>query len=423
VLVAIGAAAIFWAGLSLGGGMLGRNEEERRAIEAFAQTYRAIADDYIGTPVPREVLEGALEGMVEVLDDPYSRYMPAEVFDVALEDARGQFEGIGAVMDVADDEGEPCAVIAEACRLTVEQVLRGAPAEAAGLLAGDIVTQVDGVALEGLTIDDSVWLIRGPKGSEVTLAIERSGDPLRIPITRDTVVSDDVHGLVLANGEVGYIGVDNFSANAADDFAAELRALLDEGIRKLVIDVRDDPGGFVEATVDISSQFIPAGPIYWEEDADGKQNAVLTKSGGAATDESIEVAVLVNSGSASASEIFGGALQDAGRARLVGEPTFGKGTVQEWNELPGDNGGVRLSVAKWLTRDKHWVEGVGLTPDVPVIAEGTRFWAGVVDADPSADQQLQAAVAVLQGEPVPSAVPAGAASPATSPEADDVTEQ
>jgi carboxyl-terminal processing protease len=416
LLVAIGAAAIFWAGLSLGGGMLGRNDEERRAIEAFAQTYRAIADDYIGTPVPKEVLEGALDGMVEVLGDPYSRYMPPEAFDAALDDARGEFEGIGAVMDVADDDGEPCAVIAEACRLTVEQVLRGAPAEAAGLLAGDVVTRVDDITLEGLTIDDSVWLIRGPKGTEVTLAIERSGDPLHIPITRDTVVSDDVHGLALADGEVGYISVDSFSTNAATDFADELRALLDDGVRKLVIDVRDDPGGFVEATVDISSQFIPAGPIYWEEDADGKQNAVLTKSGGAAVDEGIEVAVLVNGGSASASEIFGGALQDAGRARLVGEPTFGKGTVQEWNELPGDNGGVRLSVAKWLTRDKHWVEGVGLIPDVPVSADGTRFWAGAVDADPAADPQLQAAIDVLLGKPVPSALPVVTTSPAPSPD-------
>jgi carboxyl-terminal processing protease len=119
--------------------------------------------------------------------------------------------------------------------------------------------------------------------------------------------------------------------------------------------------------------------------------------------------VLVNRSTASASEIFAGALQDAGRAQLVGEPTFGKGTVQEWNELPGESGGIRLSVAKWLTRDKHWVEGVGLMPDVPVAFDGDRFWAGAVEADPAADGQLQAALALLLGEPLPS--PAATASP------------
>jgi carboxyl-terminal processing protease len=312
-------------------------------------------------------------------------------------------------MDVADESGEPCAVIAETCRLEVEQVLRGAPAEGAGLLAGDVVTEVDDVSLDGLTIDDSVWLIRGPRGTDVTLGIEREGEPLRIAITRDTVVSDDVHGLTLADGQVGYIGIDSFSANAAEDFADELELLLEAGIDKLVIDVRDDPGGFVEATLDISSQFIDAGPVYWEEDAAGEQTAVLVKSEGRAADEAIEVAVLVNRSTASASEIFAGALQDAGRAQLVGEPTFGKGTVQEWNELPGESGGIRLSVAKWLTRDKHWVEGVGLMPDVPVASDGARFWSGAVDADPAADGQLQAALALLLGEPLPS--PAATASP------------
>jgi carboxyl-terminal processing protease len=409
VLVALGAVAIFWAGLALGGSTSGRDDDEREAIEAFAQTYRAIADDYLGTPVPREVLEGALEGMVEVLGDPYSLYMPPDVFDSALDDARGEFEGIGAVMDVADESGEPCAVIAETCRLEVEQVLRGAPAEGAGLLAGDVVIEVDDVSLDGLTIDDSVWLIRGPRGTDVTLGIERGGEPLRIAITRDTVVSDDVHGLTLADGQVGYIGIDSFSANAAEDFADELELLLETGLDKLVIDVRDDPGGFVESTLDISSQFIDAGPVYWEEDAGGEQTAVLAKSEGRAADEAIEVAVLVNRSTASASEIFAGALQDAGRAQLVGEPTFGKGTVQEWNELPGETGGIRLSVAKWLTRGKHWVEGVGLMPDVPVASDGARFWAGAVDGDPAADGQLQAALALLLGQPLPS--PAATASP------------
>lgn len=405
LLLAVGAGAIFWAGLTLGAGNRGRNAEERAAIEAFTQTYQRIADDFIGTPLPEEVLQGALEGMIGVLDDPHSRYMPPDEYEAALDDALGQFEGIGAVMATEDGQGEACAPIDEECQLRVLQVMAGTPAEEAGLRDGDVVTGVDGGSLGGATIDDSVRLIRGPRGSKVTLTVLRDGQELDLTITRDTVVAVDVHSLRLADGRVGYIAVDNFSASAADDFRAELDAHLSAGVTGLVVDVRDDPGGFVDATVEITSQFLSDGVVFWEEDADGKQTPIEVIGGGLASDEDVVVAVLVDGGTASASEILGGALQDAGRATLVGEPTFGKGTVQEWNELPGDSGGYRLSVAKWLTRDKHWVEGSGLEPDVLVRANGERFWAGAAEADPALDPQLQAAVAIVLGETLPSPTP------------------
>ena len=401
VLVAMGAAAIFWAGMTLGGATSGRNADERAAIEAFTRTYQDIADRFIGTPVPEEVLGGALEGMFDVLEDPYSGYMSPAEYDAALDDAMGEFEGIGAVMDTTDEMGERCEVIDDLCGLRVVQVLPGAPAEGAGLLAGDVVTGVDGEPLEGSTIDDSITLIRGPRGSEVALTVDREGQELEIPITRDTVVADDVRSATLADGRIGYISIDNFSGNAAEDFEADLQAHLDAGLEKLIIDVRDDPGGFVDATVEISSQFIEEGAVFWEEDADGTQVAIDVTGEGIATDPRLELVLLVNGGSASASEILGGALQDAGRAQLVGEPTFGKGTVQEWSELPGENGGYRLSIAKWLTRDKTWIHGQGLTPDVTVRLEGERYWAGDSAADPSLDEQVAAGVALLLGQPLP----------------------
>ena len=405
LLLAVGAGAIFWAGLTLGAGNRGRNAEERAAIEAFTQTYQRIADDFIGTPLPEAVLQGALEGMIGVLDDPHSRYMPPDEYEAALDNALGQFEGIGAVMATEDGQGEACALIDAECQLRVLQVMAGTPAEEAGLLDGDVVTGVDGGSLGGATIDDSVRLIRGPRGSKVTLTVLRDGQALDLAITRDTVVADDVHSLLLADGRVGYIAVDNFSASAADDFRAELDAHLSAGVTGLVVDVRDDPGGFVDATVEITSQFLSDGVVFWEEDANGRQTPIEVIAGGLASDDDVIVAVLVDGGTASASEILGGALQDAGRATLVGEPTFGKGTVQEWNELPGDSGGYRLSVAKWLTRDKHWVEGSGLEPDVLVRANGERFWAGAAEADPALDPQLQAAVAIVLGETLPSPNP------------------
>jgi carboxyl-terminal processing protease len=417
VLMGLGAAVIFWAGLTLGSGSVGRNDQERAAIEAFTETYQRIADDFIGTPLPETVLEGAIDGMFEVLDDPNSRYMPADEYESALDNAMGEFEGIGAVMATEDGDGQQCEAIEGSCQLRVLEVLAGAPAEEAGLLAGDVVTGVDGRSLTGTTIDDSVLLIRGPRGSRVTLTLERDGAELELPITRDTVVADDIHATTLADGRVGYIGIDNFSANAADEFEEALEEHLDAAVEGVVIDVRDDPGGFVDATVEISSQFLADGVVFWEEDAQGGQVAVDVIDDGLAADADLSVAVLVNGGSASASEILAAALQDAGRATIVGETTFGKGTVQEWNELPGEAGGYRLSVAKWLTRDKRWIDRVGLTPDVPVALEGPRFRAGIAGSDPAADPQLQAAVAAVLGEPPSPLLPSPSSAPSASAEA------
>ncbi len=373
VLLAISAAVVFWAGLSLGSQTSGRSADERAAVEAFSETYRIITDQYIGTPAPEDLVEGAIIGMFDVLGDPNSRYMRSDEFDAALDDARGEFEGVGAVMATEDASGAPCEPVGDDCGLRVIDVLTDAPAEAAGLLAGDVVTGVDGVSLDGSTIDDSVRLIRGPRGSEVTLALLRDGQPLELTITRDRVASEDVHSAVLADGQVGYLAIDSFGVNAADRFAAALGEHLDAGLERIIVDVRDDPGGFVDATVAISSQFLGDGAVFWEEDATGRQTAVEVIEGGLAVDDDIEVVVLLNGGSASASEILAGALQDAGRAQLVGERSFGKGTVQEWTELPGNNGGFRLSVAKWLTRNKSWVDGTGIQPDVQVAAGEERY--------------------------------------------------
>lgn len=416
VLLALGTGAVFWAGVTLGGASSGRDAQERSAIGSFTEAYRQIADKYIGSPVPEEVLEGALDGMVDALGDPYSSYMSAAEFDAALDDAYGEFEGVGAEMDTTDADGLSCEFIDDECRLRVMRVLPEAPAEAAGLLAGDVVTGVDGASLDGATIGDTVESIRGPRGTEVRLTIEREGEELDIAITRDTVAFADVYATTLAGGRVGYVAIDGFSGNAASDFADELDAHLQAGIDKLVIDVRDDPGGFVDATVEISSQFIEDGAIFWEEYADGSRISVDATGEGIATDPTLEVVLLVNSGSASASEILGGALQDSGRAELVGETTFGKGSVQEWNELPGETGGIRLSVARWLTRDEHSIDGVGLTPDHLVELEGARFRPGDPEADPASDAQLQAAIALLLDQPLPSPTPV------SSPSAEESTE-
>ncbi len=418
VLLAISAALVFGAGLSLGGQTAGRNDAERVAIEAFTETYQRISDEFVGKTDPGSLLEGAICGMFETLDDPYSMCMGPDEYQSSFEDISGEFGGIGAVMNTEDAGGGACAVIGEGCKLQVVEALDGTPALEAGLAPGDRVIAVDGSSLDGLTITDAVLLIRGPRGSDVTLTVEREGQERDLSITRQRITTSDVRSRVIGDGDVGYLRLDSFSANAAADFKTGLQGLLDAGATRLILDVRDDPGGFVDAAVEITSQFIDDGAVFWEEDASGRQRAVDASDGGIATDPEVGVVILVNEGTASASEILAGALQDAGRARLVGRPTFGKGTVQEWTQLPGENGGFRLSVAKWLTRNKTWINSIGLTPDIQVDATGTRYNVADPDSVPTADGQLARALSVVQGDeglttasPGPSTIPPLAAAP------------
>jgi carboxyl-terminal processing protease len=412
LLLAVSGVAVFTAGLSLGSQGAGQDAGERAAVQAFTETYRGITHEYVGEWDPEDLLRGAIEGMLDTLGDPYTGYLGPDEFAPTLADISGEFEGIGARMALEDDAGAPCEVVGSACRLRVVEVLPASPALAAGLLAGDVVTAVDGGALDGRSLDEAVALVRGPRDSQVSLTLARDEGDLVLPITRGLVISRDVRAATLADGQVGYLRIDGFSERVSADFEAALRGHLDAGIRHIVLDLRDDPGGFVDAAVAIASQFLAEGPVYWEEDAAGRTESVDVSGGGLATDPAIAVAVLVDRGTASASEIVAGALQDAGRAVLVGMPTFGKGTVQEWAQLPADSGGLRLSVAKWLTRDKHWVHERGLRPDVVVSAAGDRFWPDVDGAAAdaaamAADLQLAAAVERLLDPADTSTAPAG----------------
>jgi carboxyl-terminal processing protease len=306
--------------------------------------------------------------MFTALGDPFSQYLSSEQFKSSLSGISGQFEGVGAYMTTKDGPGnEGCSPLGPDCRLTVVSTIRGSPALRAGLKANDAVTEVDGVSLNGKTLDDAVNLIRGPRGSVVRLTIVRDAKaPFVLPITRDVVQQEAVQSSVIADGQVGYVKLDGFSSSAAPDFKAQLKALVDQGLTRIVFDLRGDPGGFVDAARDIASQFIASGPVFYEVYADGRKVPQNAAPGGVATDPKIEVIVLIDKGSASASEIVAGALQATGRARLVGQTSYGKGTIQQFQSLPNDTGGFRLSVARWLTPKGVWINGKGLTPDVPV---------------------------------------------------------
>jgi carboxyl-terminal processing protease len=367
----LGGAVLFGAGFLLGDRQArtpGTPDGRAARFEPFWDAYEAIVGRFVGQADEKALVEGAIKGMFEAIGDPFSGYLTSEEYRSGISGISGSFEGIGAVMTTQrPEDDEPCPEAGPDCHIVVVRTIHDAPAMRAGLLAGDRILAIDDVPVDGLTIGETVERVRGPRGTIVRLSVTRDGiEPFELAMVRETIQAEAVSSEVLADGSVGYLRLDGFSSSAAGDFHDQLEALVEQGVAGLIVDLRGDPGGFVDAAERIASEFVASGPIFWEVFADGTERAHDAIPGGVATDPGLPVVVLVDGGSASASEIVAGALQDTGRARLVGATTFGKGTIQQWQTLTDDTGGFRLSVARWLTPDKRSVHELGLVPDVPV---------------------------------------------------------
>ena len=414
VLVAVLAgSALFLSGYALGARVAttpGTPADREALFAPFWDAYDAITRQFVGTVDEKKLVEGAIGGMVSSLGDRWSQYLTSEQYRQSLQGISGRFSGIGAQMAARPTTGgdAACTPLGPTCRLTVVTPTPGAPAEKAGIVAGDVVTAIDGMMVDGMTVDDAVAKVRGPRGAPVTLTIVRGGAaPTDISIVRDYIVQPEVATKDLANGTVAYIKLSGFSDRASTDFATAVADARARGIGKIVVDLRGNPGGFVTAARDIASQFIASGPIYWQEDAAGARIEVDARPGGAATGPDVRIVTLIDGNSASASEIVAGALQDAGRATLVGSRSFGKGTIQEWLPLPDDTGGMRLTVARWLTPTGRWIHETGLTPDVEVAPDTVAGGQGS-----TGDAVLDRALGVLAGDgPGASPSPAGSAAP------------
>ncbi len=317
-------AILAGATLFLGGFQLGQRSAtnpgtpagEDQAFQPFWDAYDAIRNRYAGGDIDqRKLIEGAIKGMFEALEDPYSSYLTSEEYKATLQGISGEFEGIGAEIDTkrVDGSTEDCATLSETCRLVIVAPIDGSPAQKAGLEAGDFVLAADGRTLDGLTVDEARDLIRGPKGTEVRLTIVHGSDePRDVTITRDVIHQKEVVTRDYGDGAVDYVRLTGFSDNAAKEFRDNLDAYVKGGGRKIIVDLRGNPGGFVTAARSVASQFVGSGPIFWQEDAQGKQVETGAEEGGVATDGGIQVIVLIDRGSASASEIVAGALQDTG---------------------------------------------------------------------------------------------------------------
>jgi len=412
-LAAVVGALLFAGGYLAAGGSGGTTScaAPEPAFDAFCEAYDRLQQEYVDELDPEKLAEGAIEGMFQYgVEDPYSGYMPPEEYQRALGDLSGTFSGIGAEMAIRNtvdpSDLAACTDFSDTCQFVVLAPLASSPAEAAGLLAGDVVLAVDGDPVTGSTMNDQISRIRGEAGTDVTLTLQRDGgEPFDVTITRAEITLQEVE-TSLIDGHIGYIGLNSFSAPAAEQFAAGLQQLLEDGADQIVFDLRDNPGGYIDAAQQIASQFIGSGVIFTQESAGEDVRTYESTGDGVATDPDLPLVVLINGGSASASEIVAAALDEAGRATLVGEPSFGKNTVQVWSRLENE-GGVRITISRWFTPGHNSVAPDGVQPDIAA--------ARTAETPPDEDPVLDAALAYLAEQPVADERPSPR--PSTSPAA------
>ncbi len=359
--------------------------------EAFAvlcETYAQIRADYVDEISDEDLVDGAVRGMIEYgLEDPYSGYLPPSQYEEALEDLSGEFSGIGAEVGIEnlDDPADlgSCTVVTESCVMVVVAPLAGSPAEKAGLRAGDHILEIDGTSTQGESVSSLVYEVRGEAGTDVTLTVQREDEVTDITITRAVIDLREVESRILEGG-IGYLRLTSFTDRAPELFREALGALLEQGAKDIVFDLRGNPGGYIVAARSIASQFVPAGELLFTVEHQGSVDRYESEDGGLAQADSIGLVVLVDAGSASASEIVAAALQETERGTLVGQPTFGKNTVQIWNDLP-NGGGLRLTIDRWFTPSHDTVADGGVVPDVLVEAPADR----ASDEDPQLDRAVE----------------------------------
>ena len=335
------------------------------------------------------LMQGAIRGMMEALGDEQTYYMNPEMYKTETLSLQGEYEGIGAHVDM---EGE---------YLTIVSPMAGSPAEQAGLHPGDKVIAIDGQDMTGIPPEEVRLKVLGPEGTQVKLTVQREGEsePLEFVITRARITIRSAEGKMLENG-IGYIDINTFGDRTTQELRAALEEVMAQNPRGLVVDLRNNPGGYLTTAIEVSSEFIEEGIIMYEQYGDGKRDQYEASGKGQATN--VPIVVLINSGSASASEILAGALQDYERAKLVGVQSYGKGSVQNRVPLSNDQGAARVTIAKWLTPEERAIDGVGLAPDVYVEMSVEDFQAG---RDPQLDAAVETLIAILNGNPVPTSMP------------------
>jgi carboxyl-terminal processing protease len=344
-------------------------------FKPFWEAWQIVHDEYLVQPVDDEkMMQGAIRGMMDSLGDPHSAYMDP----VEYSDASAPLEGYSGIGAWVNTEGK---------YLTITEPMKGSPSESAGIKKGDQIIAIDGVDMTGTLPELARQKILGPAGSQVVLTIKREGvdQPFDVPITRAQITIPSTEYRMLDNN-IAYIRLNAFSDTTGDELHAALQELLAQNPKGLILDLRYNGGGYLDAAIQVGSEFLPDGVVAYEEDGNETRKTFNVTGDGIATQ--IPMVVLVNEWSASASELVAGALQDRGRAQLIGVTTYGKGTVQNWISLADNEGAVRVTIARWLTPNERNVTGTGLTPDIEVKISDADAQAGI-------DSQLNRAIEIL----------------------------
>jgi carboxyl-terminal processing protease len=323
-------------------------------LKIFREAYDLIQAEYYGEiPDDADLAYGAIRGMLQRLDDPNTAFLEPSIADLERESRSGSYEGIGALVNLSDGQA-----------LEIVRIFKGSPAEQQGLLAGDVVTDVDGRSIVGLSLDEMIALVRGPAGSEVTLTVIRVGleEPFEVTVTRARIEVPLVEARMIGS-DIAYISLAEFDGTATEQLSHEIESLLARNPKGLIFDLRGDPGGLRDQAISVADLFLDDGLVMIERERDGSEQRFNSDSGDLA--EHIPLVVLVDGLSASASEIVAGAVQDRERGILIGALTFGKGSVQRIHTLT-DNSELRVTIARWFTPDDRGIHGQGLEPDIAV---------------------------------------------------------
>ncbi|RWZ55013.1 PDZ domain-containing protein [Halobacillus fulvus] len=340
-------------------------------LEKVEQAFSIIKENYVEEVDEQQLIEGAVQGMLDTLEDPYSVYMDPETMEQFNQSIESSFQGIGAEVSMVND------------KVTIVAPIKGSPAEKAGLKPNDQILKVDGNSVEGLDLYEAVLKIRGEKGTEVTLQVDRPGvsDPLNIDIVRDDIPLETVYSdtKTVDGKKAGVIEITSFSEKTSDEFHDALEKLESEDIEGLVIDVRGNPGGLFTDVQEILKEFITdEKPIVQVEDRNGEKSRYFSNR---SEQKDYPITVLMDEGSASASEILAATMQEAGGYELVGTQTFGKGTVQQAVPLQ-DGSTIKLTLFKWLTPDGNWIHEEGVEPTVEV-KQPEYFYTNPVEVEES----------------------------------------
>jgi carboxyl-terminal processing protease len=377
------ALILLLTGIVIGQGMVQAKPDTYEELKAFTQALELVKRNYVENPDSKELIQGAIRGMVSSLD-PHSSYMNERSFKEMNLDIKGEFQGVGIQIGVKNQQ------------LTIIAPIDDTPGFRAGLAAGDKIMKINDEWTKDMTIEQAVDKMRGPKNTQVSLLIYREGwdKPKEFKITRDVIKVMSVKSEML-DKEIGYIKIIQFQGQTTEELEKALKGLEAKGIKKLVLDLRNDPGGLLDASVDVSGKFLPRDSLVVYIQGRQKSDRKDFLTSGSEPPREFPMVVLVNTGSASASEIVAGALQDSKRAVILGTQTFGKGSVQTVFPLES-GGGVRLTTAKYYTPSGRSIQNVGITPDIEVklptvkeAKEGTTDSLHVVVREKDLDRHLK----------------------------------